>query len=295
MSKIDSPVDPRQIELVVTRAFKFDPEVVFDAWLDPATVGKWLFATQDGQRVRVELTPRVGGKFVIAEKRGDQVAEHFGEFLEIERPERLAFSFATDHNEPPTIVTIDFTPKEGGCELTLKHKFDADWAERSGEFEEGWNKILEGLDRTIAAGFDLVIRRVFDAPRERVFACWTEREHLMKWFCPKDFTVIYAEVDVRPGGAWRWGMRSPDGEDHKAHGVYREVLPPEKLVFTFIWERDDGTFKPETLITVALAENEGKTQMTFTHAGIWSVESRDAHEGGWNAFFDHLGAYLEVA
>ena len=116
----------------------------------------------------------------------------------------------------------------------------------------------------------------------------------MKWFCPDEWSVIYAETDFRPGGAWRWGMRAPDGEDQKAHGIYREVSPPEKLVFTLIWEREDGTFKPETLITVLLKEDAGKTAMTFTHAGIWSEVSRDDHKEGWAMFFDHLATHLEV-
>src|SRR5258705_11539625 len=96
---------------------------------------------------------------------------------------------------------------------------------------------------------EFVITRVVDAPPRLVFKIWTDPEHLMQWWGPQGFTTPFHEMDVRPDGAFRICMRSPDGTDHWLQGVYREVVAPERLVFTWAWE--DATGKPghETLVT----------------------------------------------
>lgn len=135
----------------------------------------------------------------------------------------------------------------------------------------------------------LRIIRSFDAPRDLVWKAWTERERLMKWFCPRGFTVLFAEGEVAEGRTWRSGMRAPDGQEHIAGGVYREVRPTGRLVFTHAWEGPDS---PETLITVSFEEQGGKTQMTFEQVGFATTESRDGHRGGWSEAFDNLDERL---
>lgn len=102
------------IVITVERRFAAPPETVFDAWLDAAGVGQWLFATPDGVMERVEIDPRVGGRFVVAERRGGVLAEHFGQYLEIDRPRRLVFTFgyaAGDvRDDEETRVTIEIAP-----------------------------------------------------------------------------------------------------------------------------------------------------------------------------------------
>jgi uncharacterized protein YndB with AHSA1/START domain len=136
--------------LVVTRHFDASAERVFDAWLDPATVGRWLFATPDGQMQRVEIDARVGGKFVIAEKRGNAVAEHLGTYEIIDRPRRLVFSFADSWDHNPTRVSVEIEPAAGGCNLTLTHEMDPQWANFAEQARKGWTGILEGLARRLA-------------------------------------------------------------------------------------------------------------------------------------------------
>ncbi|HEX8235026.1 MAG TPA: SRPBCC domain-containing protein [Abditibacteriaceae bacterium] len=142
---------------------------------------------------------------------------------------------------------------------------------------------------------ELVITRVLDAPRSLVFAAWTQREHLVRWSAPRDFTITFCDGDLRPGGAWRSCMKSPDGTDYWVSGVYREIVPDERLVFTHVWDEEDGTPNRETLVTVSFADaNDGKTKMTFQQTGFASTASRDGHEGGWTESFDRLTALLDT-
>lgn len=143
---------PEPIILTVERRFDAPPERVFDAWLDPDRVGRWLFATPDGVMERVEIDARVGGRFRINERRGGELAEHFGEYLEIDRPRRLVFSFAAIRDAGYTRVTVTVAPEGDGSRLTLVHEMDPQWAEYEQRTREGWTMILEGLARTLAGG-----------------------------------------------------------------------------------------------------------------------------------------------
>jgi len=139
----------------------------------------------------------------------------------------------------------------------------------------------------------LVVSRVLDAPRALVYAAWTEPDHLSRWWGPHGFSVLSAEVDRRVGGGWRVTMRSPEGRRHTSKGIYRELVPPERLVFTFAWEGDeDGEPGHETLVTLSFTEEGGKTRMTFRQAVFASAESRDAHEEGWGEAFERLAEHL---
>jgi uncharacterized protein YndB with AHSA1/START domain len=140
-------------------------------------------------------------------------------------------------------------------------------------------------------GHTLVIKREFDAPRDLVFRAWTEPRHLIHWYGPAGFTVTHAERDARPGGAWRSCMRSPEGADHWVGGVYREVVPPERLVFTHVWESPGHAIGHETICTVELSDaGTRRTAMVFRQDHIESEASRDGHAGGWGGAFDRLEA-----
>ena len=138
----------------------------------------------------------------------------------------------------------------------------------------------------------LVLSRVFDAPRELVYKAWTQPEHLARWWGPRGFTLLSYKADVRVGGSYRFGTRSPQGSEHWAHGIYREVVPPERLVLTYAWEHPDGTPKHETIMTLTFAEQGDKTKLTLKQTLFESVTSRDLHRGGWSSTLDMLGEYL---
>ena len=129
----------------ISRHFSATPEQVFDAWLDPDAVGSWLFASPNGVMKRVELDPRVGGHFVISEQRGNALAEHFGEFLQIDIPHRLVFGYNMAREDELTVVTVEIVATKDGCQLTLSHDIDPKWAQMIDLARAGWTTILEAL------------------------------------------------------------------------------------------------------------------------------------------------------
>ena len=138
----------------------------------------------------------------------------------------------------------------------------------------------------------LTMTRVFDAPRSLVFRLWTDPEHARNWWGPRNYPATQVTMDVRPGGTWRNCLTSPEtGKELRHGGVFREVVPPARLVFTFAWE-EEGERGLETLVTVTFAEQGGKTLMTFHQAPFQSDAERDGHQGGWNSTFDRLAEQL---
>ena len=132
----------------VSRRIAASPEQVFDAWLDRDSLGRWLFATPDGVMERVEVDPRVGGHFEIDERRDGELARHWGTYVELERPRRLAFDFGTSFEATPTRITVTIAPDGDGSLLTLRHEgVWADWEDRT---RQGWTMILDGLAKTFA-------------------------------------------------------------------------------------------------------------------------------------------------
>lgn len=144
-------------------------------------------------------------------------------------------------------------------------------------------------------GHELLLTRMLDAPRELVFKAWTNPEHVSCWWGPTDFTVPSIHMDVRPGGSYRACLRSDEGAEHWVQGVFREIIVPEQLVFSWAWEDDDGKPGHETQVTVTFEDVGGKTLMTFRQAVFESVESRDSHVAGWNECLDRLVAWLSHA
>jgi uncharacterized protein YndB with AHSA1/START domain len=148
--------------------------------------------------------------------------------------------------------------------------------------------VAENLSTTLPADRVLVLTRTLAAPRKLVFQAWSQPEHLVRWFGPKGFTLPFCEVDFRPSGAYRFCMRSPDGVDHWVSGFYREIVEPERIVFT--WEREDP--RRESVVTLTFAERDGGTLLTLHHAEFTTIADRDSHRGGWTECLDRLAALL---
>jgi uncharacterized protein YndB with AHSA1/START domain len=136
------------VSVTIERRIAATPEAVFDAWLDPAGVGQWLFATPDGVMEKVEIDARIGGRFLVAERRGADLAEHFGEYVEIDRPRRLAFDFWTSFSAERTRVIVTIAPDRDCTRLTLRH--EGVWADYEARTHQGWTMMLDGLARALA-------------------------------------------------------------------------------------------------------------------------------------------------
>jgi uncharacterized protein YndB with AHSA1/START domain len=137
---------------------------------------------------------------------------------------------------------------------------------------------------------ELLITRTFDAPPSVLFALWSKPEHLKRWMGPANFTCPEAEIDFRVGGSYRAMIKSKEQGENWFGGVYREIIPNRRLVFTFAW--DDGpSAGVETLVTITFEEWGGKTVQAFHQRPFLNVERRDSHVGGWTEAFDKLGAY----
>jgi uncharacterized protein YndB with AHSA1/START domain len=141
---------------------------------------------------------------------------------------------------------------------------------------------------------ELVITRTFRAPRELVWKAWTDPKLIIRWMGPKHHPASHYENDFQPGGAWRSCLKATDGsEDLWLGGNYRELIEPERLVFTFGWDGDDGRPENEMLITITLAEDGAATKMTLHQVLFVSGEQRDGHREGWSSCFDRLEEFLE--
>jgi uncharacterized protein YndB with AHSA1/START domain len=153
----------------------------------------------------------------------------------------------------------------------------------------------------------LVITRVFDAPRDRVFKAWTEAQHFVQWWGPKGFTTPFCKVDLRPGGVMYCCMRSPEGHDIWCGGVCREVVEPSLLLSTDYFADEKGNpvppahygmspdFPSQALITVTFAQHEGKTKCTLQQSTPESVAAPHGAQQGWTESFTRLAEYLGKA
>jgi len=225
-----SVTERSEFDLVITRVFGASRKLVWKAWTDPKQLAQW-WGPHEFTNPVCELDVRPGGAIRIHMRGPDgTVYPMTGVYQTIVEPERLVFTSAVPDDkgrslfEVLTIVT--FAEQGGKTTQTLQArvvKKTAAAAPYLAGMEAGWTQSLERLDAYVAtrkngsaedtADREIVITRVFDAPRELVWKAWTERERLMQWFGPKGFTMSTAKLDFRPGGVFHYCLRSPDGHD----------------------------------------------------------------------------------
>jgi uncharacterized protein YndB with AHSA1/START domain len=134
----------------------------------------------------------------------------------------------------------------------------------------------------------LIIERVFRASPDRVFRAWTDPAVLVNWWGPEGYTTPEFTFDVRPGGAWRTVMRSPDGNPHRVSGIFREISPPNRLVLTWAWE-EEGKRGHETEIELTFSAVAEGTRMLLIQRVFQSLQARDNHRWGWTEGLNKLG------
>jgi uncharacterized protein YndB with AHSA1/START domain len=320
--KNDSPAKSSERELVITRVFDAPRELVWKAWTDPEHLMRW-WGPKYFTSPACKIDLRVGGKYLFC-MRSPEGKDFWstGVYREIVEPERIVWtdSFADEKGNPvpasyygmpgdwpeEMLVTVTFEERQGKTKLTLRH---AGHPAEIGEMAEaGWNGSLDKLAETLSASNisgattltmpsdrEIVITRVFDAPRRLVFEAISKPEHVTHWWGPRSMAMVSCEMDFRPGGAWRFVKRGPDGNDYGFRGVYREIEPPERIVQTFEFELMPGHVSVET---ATLEEQDGKTKLTV-RCLYQSVEDRDGHynsgmETGMKESHDRLAELLNA-
>jgi uncharacterized protein YndB with AHSA1/START domain len=152
---------------------------------------------------------------------------------------------------------------------------------------------------------DLVLTRIFDAPRELVWKAWTEPEQIMRWWGAKIITSPACKIDFRVGGKYHFCMRMPDGQDIWSTGVYKEIVPLERIVNTDSFADAEGNVVPgtyygmgedfplELLMIITFEDLDGKTKMTLRHQGLPGGEDAEMTRQGWSESFDKLAESLK--
>lgn len=323
LQKSHSTTDRSEREIVITRIFNAPRELVFKVWTEPKHIEQWW--GPKGFKTRVtQMDFRPGGqwRYVMIGPDGTEYPSK-GVFREIVPPERIVASDEFDEgiekvldaDLPQGMVsTVIFEDLDGKTRLTIEIVHETVSDRRKHEemgVVAGWNSSLDCLDEhlatllennrnsltlTLPSEREIVVTRVFNAPRRLVFEAWTKPEHVKRWFSAYgNMEMPVCEIDLRVGGHWRYVLRDPgNGNEYGFSGEYREIVPPERLVATERYEPVPGS---DHLNTLTLTEQDGKTTL---HVRILyeSVEHRDGHlqsgmETGMRVTLDRLEELLQ--
>lgn len=310
---------PSDREIVLTRVFDAPRELVWKACTDPEAIPRWWGPRRHTTTVdKMDVRPGGAWRFVSRDPDGNEFAFH-GEYREVVPPERMVQTF--EFEGMPGHVSVDtmtLVERQGKTTLTSTSVLDS-VEDRDGMLQSGMEagvretydrlaEYLESMARDrVTSHRELVIERVFDAPRELAWKAWTEPEQVMRWWGPKGFTSPAAKIDFRMGRKYLFAMRSPEfheGQVLWSTGVYREIVPLERIVCTDSFADENGNVVPashygmigdfplEMLVTVTFEEHGGKTKLTLHHVGIPAGAHREGAHQGWSESFDKLAEYL---
>ena len=294
--------------VVIERTFNAPIARVWKALTDVEEMRQWYFDLK-------EFTPEVGFEFEFVVEHEGMKYHHLCKVTEVIPQKKIAYTWRYKGEPGDSLVTFELSADGNKTKLRLTHEgletFPKTPAYARKNFEAGWTGIateleqfLEGQDR------QFVISRTFDAPRDLMWKIWTERDHLAKWFGPKGVTIVSAKNDLRVGGVFHYGMKTADGKMMWGKWIYREIVPPQRLVFIVSFSDEQGgvarhpfnaEWPLETLSTVTFAEQDGKTEVTVRWTPHNATESerktfetnREGMKQGWGGTFDRLAEYLE--
>jgi uncharacterized protein YndB with AHSA1/START domain len=290
------------LEAVMTRVFDAPRDLVYEACSQARHMRQWWGPRQYSLPV-CEMDARPGGTYRMVQRSSDGTEHPFrGEFLEVVPPDRLVFTQVYEpYADHPIVVTLTFEDLgDGRTRYSGRMRFDSiesrDATLGSG-MESGARESYERLAEHLAVlDRGIWFERVFEAPRALVFDMWTDPKHVAQWWGPDGFTNSIQEMDVRPGGVWRFTMHGPDGVDYPNRIVFVEVVRPERLVYDHGADSPDGAdFRAE----VFFGDEGPRTRLTmrnlFASSKIREMVSREFHavEGGQQTL-DRLAAYLEA-
>ena len=304
MAAASKDVKAPERTLVTTRVFDAPRARVYRAWTDPAELARW-FPPEGFGAAACELDVRPGGRFRIdmqapaGEPFNGAISPGRGEYRLVVPNERLVFTIQPEMGAeklPTVLMDVRFEDAPGGrTKVTLHQTLDtvADYERmvRQGMSEgiaQSFGKLAAVLsgnptDRGVSVdGRTLTITRVFAAPRELVWTAYTDPAHIVRWMFANDWESPSAETDLRPGGAFRIGMRPADHghEGFEFGGTYREVRRPERIVQVI----GDGR-----VMTTTFEEVLGGTRLTLS---LEMSMAEEQERGGWSQILDHLAAHL---
>lgn len=302
-AKTDTGAAASGREFVITRVVDAPRELVWRAWVSPDHVGQW-WGPNGFTTTTYSMDVREGGVWHFTMHGPDGVDyPNRIHYIEVVEPERLVYRHAGEEDvEQVTFeTTVTFEDAKGRTRITIRMEFptveERERVMREHGALEGVEQTLDRLSQHVMGLADeslpeLVITRVFDAPRELVWRAWTEAKHLGQWWGPHQFTNPVCEVDVRPGGAIRIDMRAPDGTVHPMTGEFQEVMEPERLVFTSAALDQDDREMFRVLTTVTFESDGGKTRLTM-HAEVLETTPEAAPhlagmEAGWTQSLERL-------
>jgi uncharacterized protein YndB with AHSA1/START domain len=295
-------------EIVITRVFDAPRELAWQAMTDPRHVVQWWGPNGFSTTIQA-MDVRPGGiwTLVMHGPDGTDYPNH-SVFTEVVYPERLVYTHGGARAGGPEasfIATWTFeTVAPNKTRVTMRSVFPTaaarDTIEREYGASEGGRQTLARLAEHLPAmgitARHIVIERIVDAPPDLVFQCWTDKVHLARWWAPHGFTNPVCEVDVRVGGSWRIVMRGPDGTEYPCGGVYQEIVPGERLVFTNIAADAAGQTVLDGLTIVTFAGINGKTRMTVSTGAIALVDYAVAYlqgmQTGWTQSLERLDAEI---
>ncbi len=320
-------------EIVLTRLIDAPRELVWKAWTDPEEVRQWWgphgFTTTTR---RMDVRPGGQWRFVMHGPDGHDY-ENLITYVEVKQPERLIYRHGGEAGVEPVNFEVTVTFDKAGASgdktaLTLRMVFPSALVRESvirkyGALEGGRQTLARLAEYVTGAsarsdadpGKPFIISRVVRAPRDLVWKVWTQRDHIMKWFGPKGVTIPKCTLDFRPGGVFHYLMQGPEGSGHWGRWVFREITPPERLVFVGTFSDEQGnvtrapfdeTWPMEMLSVVTFEVHAGigggtlvTVRWTALNASAAEQETFDlGHESigqGWSGTFDALAEYLEQA
>lgn len=287
-------------EIIATRIFDAPRALVWRAITDPQHLQHW-WGPQGFTNTIQEFDFRPGGAWRII-MHGPDGPDYPNEnvFVEIAFLERIVF----DHLSYPRFrITARFEDMDGRTKLTWHQLFESAEA-----FENVRPYAVPGLEQNLdklgahllsidPMRRELTIKRIFDAPRALVWQAWTDPQQLAQWWGPHGFTNPVCDVDVRPGGEIHIVMRGPDGTDYPMRGIFREVVEPERLVFTNFPVDANGQPMIDGVTTVTFSERNGKTEMVLHTRAVGLVPAAaymiTGMSEGWSQSIERLAALLE--
>jgi len=287
--------------LRISRHFDASPERVFDAWLDPATAGRWLYSAPNGEMVKVDIDARVGGHFSFIDRRDGEDVEHVGEYLEIDRPRRLIFTFAVPkYSEATTKVSIDIVPSGSGCELRMLHEgVLPEWADAT---QEGWGGILAKLaqklqrdpPRQLLAADTARFERLLPGPIERVWSYLTESDKRAQW-------LGSGEMEQRVGSQFQLRfdhaqlsqtpLPPPPRFASIAAGKtthHRVIACEPPILLAISW----GDAQEPSEVSFELAPAGEQVRLTVTHSKLKTTDVAGV-SGGWHTHLNILEDRLD--